>query len=215
MWAIPPNVETVLNNVRGNECHWALVLCEASVLTRESARKPPYQILPNLSKDDYAQLKADIARRGVLVSVEVDETGAILDGHHRQKIAQELGLKFPTTVRRGLSEAEKYLHAVSLNVSRRHLTDGQKVLLGLAIEPLIAARARERQVSALKRGAKLPSPANAGNGETADEVARTVGLGSRRHLLSGAKGRSANPPSIAVAPALTTFGRAGPQGGSP
>jgi N6-adenosine-specific RNA methylase IME4 len=131
-----------------------------------------------LSKHDYAQLKADIARRGVLVSIEVDETGAILDGHHRHKIATELGLKFPTTVRRGLSEAEKYLHAVSLNVSRRHLTDGQKVLVGMAVEPYIAAAARARQVSALKRGARLPSPAIAGSGETADEVARTVGLGS-------------------------------------
>ena len=42
-----------------------------------------YQTFDLLTSDEYAALKADIAERGILVPIEIDETGAILDGHHR------------------------------------------------------------------------------------------------------------------------------------
>lgn len=82
----------------------------------------PYQILPPLGADAYGALKADIARHGVLVPVELDETGHVLDGHHRLRAAHELGLAgVPTVVRSGLSEAQKREHALRLNLLRRHL----------------------------------------------------------------------------------------------
>lgn len=51
-----------------------------------------YQLLPPLADDDYERLKADIAVRGVMVAVEFDEDGNVLDGHHRLRIAKELGI---------------------------------------------------------------------------------------------------------------------------
>ena len=42
-----------------------------------------YQFLPDLTSDEYEALKADIRERGVMVPVELDEAGHILDGHHR------------------------------------------------------------------------------------------------------------------------------------
>jgi site-specific DNA-methyltransferase (adenine-specific) len=82
----------------------------------------PYQILPPLSADEYAALKADIGLRGVLVPIELDELGNVLDGHHRRRAAQELGLAdVPTVVRSGLTEAQKREHALRLNLLRRHL----------------------------------------------------------------------------------------------
>lgn len=87
----------------------------------------PYQLLPPLSPDDYAALEADIIARGVLVPVEYDEAGNILDGHHRVQICESLGLvDWPRFVRKGLSEDEKRAHARALNLSRRHLTSAQK-----------------------------------------------------------------------------------------
>lgn len=81
-----------------------------------------YQILPPLAADEYAALKADVARHGVLVPVELDEAGCVLDGHHRLRAAHELGLaEVPTLVRSGLSEEEKREHALRLNLLRRHL----------------------------------------------------------------------------------------------
>src|SRR5690606_36738089 len=63
----------------------------------------------------------------VLVPVEYDEHGEILDGHHRVEICESLGLvDWPRFVRKGLSEPEKRTLARELNVSRRHLTGAQK-----------------------------------------------------------------------------------------
>ncbi|MFT4162497.1 MT-A70 family methyltransferase [Shinella sp.] len=87
----------------------------------------PYQVMPPLSPDDYAALEADIVKNGVLVPVEYDEHGNILDGHNRVAICESLGLvDWPRFVRKGLSEEEKRSHARSLNLARRHLSSAQK-----------------------------------------------------------------------------------------
>lgn len=135
-----------------------------------------YQLLPDLPADDYERLKADIAERGVLVAVELDEHGNVLDGHHRVRIATELGVDYPTVVRSGLAEHEKRLHAVALNLARRHLTDAQKVLLGMTIEDDVAAEAKKRMADGGRGGqVSTPSPAKVED-KTRDEVARRVGL---------------------------------------
>ena len=92
----------------------------------------PYQVMPDLPQDDYAALKADIAEHGVLVPVETDEAGRLLDGHHRVRAWQELRAEgydlpaYPVTIRYGMSEAEKRNHARRLNVLRRQLDKGQR-----------------------------------------------------------------------------------------
>ncbi len=86
-----------------------------------------YQLLPPLSDEDFAALEASIIEHGVLVPVEYDEEGNILDGHHRVQVCEKLGLvDWPRFVRRGLDEPEKRSLARELNVSRRHLTSAQK-----------------------------------------------------------------------------------------
>ena len=54
-------------------------------------RRNKYQLFNPLSAEEYAALEADIAKRGVLVAVEQDQQGNILDGHHRVEIAAKLG----------------------------------------------------------------------------------------------------------------------------
>src|SRR5258708_6847165 len=89
-------------------------------------RKEKYQLLPDLPPDEYTALKADIAANGVLVPVELDEFGIILDGHHRARACRGPGINdYPTVVRRGMSEEEKRAHARKLNVLRRHLNREQ------------------------------------------------------------------------------------------
>lgn len=86
-----------------------------------------YQLLPPLSAEEYAALEASIVKHGVLVPVEYDEAGEIIDGHHRVAICESLGLvDWPRFVRKGLSEPDKRTLARELNVSRRHLTTAQK-----------------------------------------------------------------------------------------
>ena len=86
-----------------------------------------YQVMPSLSPEEYAELKTDIASRGVMVPIEFDEAGNVLDGYHRLQICQELGIKdYPKVIRAGMTEAEKLTHARKLNIARRHLTSAQK-----------------------------------------------------------------------------------------
>ncbi|MDL2254337.1 ParB N-terminal domain-containing protein [Ruminococcaceae bacterium OttesenSCG-928-I18] len=86
-----------------------------------------YQVMPDLSPEEYEELKADIAARGVMVPIEFDEQGNVLDGHHRLKICADLGLKdYPKVIRAGMTEDDKRLHARKLNCARRHLNAEQK-----------------------------------------------------------------------------------------
>lgn len=86
-----------------------------------------YQVMPPLSGEEYSELKSDIQKRGVMVPIEFDEDGNVLDGHHRLKICEELGITdYPKIVRNGMSEEQKRTHARKLNMARRHLNSEQK-----------------------------------------------------------------------------------------
>jgi ParB-like chromosome segregation protein Spo0J len=91
-----------------------------------------FQVLPPLSAEDYAALKSDIAARGVLVPVEYDEEGNVLDGHHRVQICGELGITtWPKLIRKGLTDTERRTHARQLNLARRHLDQAaRRTLIG-------------------------------------------------------------------------------------
>ena len=91
-----------------------------------------YQVFPELTPIEYEALKGDIAQRGVLVPIDVDEKGEILDGHHRVRAWNELqegGIEvpsYPKIIRAGLTEEQKRNHARSLNVLRRQLSKDQR-----------------------------------------------------------------------------------------
>lgn len=85
-----------------------------------------YQVMPPLSPEEYQELHDDIAANGVLVPILEDENGVIIDGHHRSKIANELGIPCPVESISGKSEAEKRGMAFGLNLKRRHLNREQR-----------------------------------------------------------------------------------------
>jgi len=91
-----------------------------------------YQVMPSLTSVEFEGLKEDIAQHGVLVPVEVDERGNILDGHHRIRAWQELREEgvtlpdYPRMIRSGMTEEAKRNHARRLNVMRRQLTREQR-----------------------------------------------------------------------------------------
>jgi transposase-like protein len=85
-----------------------------------------YQVMPDLSPEEYTALKADIDAHGVRIPIEVDEEGNIIDGFTRKRICDELGIDCPTNPFFGHTEEEKREHAWRLNLMRRHLTREQK-----------------------------------------------------------------------------------------
>jgi len=100
-----------------------------------------YQLLGKLRPEEYAALEADIAKRGVLVPVEVDEEGRILDGHHRAQIAGRLGIPYETIVRQFDCEEDKREHVLKINLARRHL---DPIRWGNVFSQLLALRGVRR-----------------------------------------------------------------------
>jgi hypothetical protein len=87
---------------------------------------PAYQVMPPLSSEEYEALRTDIAARGVLVPVVRDQHGNLLDGHHRQQIAAELGIDCPVEVRHVADGDQARDVAFALNLARRHLSREQR-----------------------------------------------------------------------------------------
>ncbi len=82
--------------------------------------------MPALTAEEYAALRADIAARGVVVPVVVDQHGRLLDGHHRRRIAGDLGIECPAEVRQVEDDEDARQIALTLNLSRRHLSREQR-----------------------------------------------------------------------------------------
>ena len=84
--------------------------------------------LPPLSSDERERLKIDIAQRGIRVPIEVcEETGVLLDGHHRLSVAHELGVDCPIVKVAGLSsDEERAAYQLRVNLVRRHLSPDQR-----------------------------------------------------------------------------------------
>jgi hypothetical protein len=175
-----------------------------------------YQVLPPLHPAAYRALRRDIEHRGVLIAIDVDENGKILDGHNRQTIAAELGIDCPRIERAGIgSDLDKIDYALRMNLLRRHLgpvewagafrrlAEARGVSLGgpggrpssntvtvsqLAAELGVSTRTAQRR---LRLASKLPDIArrlDAGeiDGHRAEVLARTKVFDDRR--------AAANPP---------------------
>jgi len=72
---------------------------------------PPFQVMPPLDPEARAALRDDIAERGILLPVIIDQHGRILDGHHRHTVQDD--------------EDGRQI-ALTLNLSRRHLSREQR-----------------------------------------------------------------------------------------
>lgn len=111
----------------------------------------PYQLLPPLTTQEEADLTASIHEHGVMVPVLVDEDGDVIDGHHRQKIADHLGIDYPVEVRAGLTHEQKLDLALRLNIARRHLTREQKrelIAASLKADPELSDRQHAERTGA-------------------------------------------------------------------
>lgn len=84
------------------------------------------RLLPPLSQDEYNSLKESIRQYGVRIPIVVDQAGKVIDGRHRQRACDELGIYCSSEVREFASDAERLEVAISLNANRRHLNRQQR-----------------------------------------------------------------------------------------
>lgn len=53
------------------------------------------KLLPEMSKDAYSDLRDSIQVHGIRNPIIVKQDGTVVDGHHRLRIAEELGIECP------------------------------------------------------------------------------------------------------------------------
>jgi hypothetical protein len=150
---------------------------------------PACALLPELSADQYRELVDDIREHGLRHAIVRDEDGLILDGRHRWRACQDLGIE-PLTEMFSGSEAAKIALVISENVHRRHLTTQQRAAIGA-------------ELATMKSGARTDLPPNDGRSEMSSaQAAKTVGV-SPRSVERAKQRMRADPAAHAQAKAGT------------
>ena len=127
-----------------------------------------YQVMPPLSSEEYQELYESIKAEGVLEPIHVDEEGVVIDGHHRSRIASELGVPCPVITHDDLDDAGKRSLAFTLNLKRRHLNREQRRALGaesVRLDPIRSNREHAQRtglnhktIQSIREAEGIPSP---------------------------------------------------------
>jgi hypothetical protein len=138
---------------------------------------PLAELIPPMSDEEYRELREDIEANGY----RADEPttlyeGKILDGRHRARVCEELGI-FPPTRNYDGNDPEGFV--ISKNVHRRHLTPTERGLIALKRLPKHKADAKRRQDEGRERShasrrGELGSGQESGTNDDADTTKRTA-----------------------------------------
>lgn len=111
------------------------------------------EVIPPMTDQEFAELKAGIEQKGYLPDepVVIFE-GKILDGRHRYKACGEIGIQAPTRLFEGTEEDAKN-YVISKNLDRRHLTTGQRGVAALRLLDYEGAEAKKRQAEGGRKAA--------------------------------------------------------------
>jgi len=103
---------------------------------------PAADLFPMMSEEERAELAADANANGWMERVVITDDNLLLDGRNRLIASVEIDL---TVGVRQLHVTDPVAWVLSANLHRRHLTAAQRAKVGLAVEALYAAEAKERQ----------------------------------------------------------------------
>ncbi len=127
------------------------------------------RFIPQMIDDEFDSLKEGIRRNGLLEPIHLWES-RILDGRHRYRACFELGLPASAEELSELPCSCPYLHVVSANCHRRHLTTAQRALIATDLaDKLPVQRGRP---SKDRHQAEIP-------GNRAERAAEAVGVSPR------------------------------------
>ena len=134
---------------------------------------PEYEALvPNISDDEYNALYKSIDESGLWVPIIVNPEGVILDGHHRYKICNKLGIAIKHVERVFENKLLEKKFVIETNLKRRHLNDFQKSELGMQLQTINEEIAKEKMV----KGGKTKIPSNEEPFHSDKKTAEEIGV---------------------------------------
>ncbi len=107
-------------------------------------------LVPELTTEEYELLKESIKQDGLWVPLIVNQDGVLLDGHHRYKACQELGIEPYCKVKGFKNEYDEKLFVIGCNLKRRQLNNFQRIELALKSKSIKQEIARKNSQSNLK-----------------------------------------------------------------
>jgi ParB-like chromosome segregation protein Spo0J len=105
-------------------------------------------LVPQLSTEEYESLKQSIKENGLWFPIVVNKDGVILDGHHRYKACQELGIKEPykTVTKEDLPDKpHEKMFVIDCNLARRQLNHVQRTELALKSKPILEELVKQNE----------------------------------------------------------------------
>jgi ParB-like chromosome segregation protein Spo0J len=98
-------------------------------------------LLPPLSEVEFNLLKQSIKEDGLHIPIIINKRGIILDGHHRFRACNELGIK-PKYYAMEFKDLEEKQFVIEFNLRRRQLNSFQRVEMGYTLEGMEKENAR-------------------------------------------------------------------------
>jgi ParB-like nuclease domain len=146
-----------------------------NALSQPLENHPASDWFPMSSAEELEALKRSIAECGLLEPIVIYD-GKILDGRNRYKACSELGVEVRSVEYCGDSPLQ---FAWAKNLTRRHLTHSQRILLAAEMLPQFEAEAKKRQgqrndlnIPVVLRGSEAVEQAAAVVGVSASSVTR-------------------------------------------
>ena len=145
-----------------------------TTVQKQISINPQYNAyLPELSEDAYKELKQSIKEHGLYIAITINQNGVLLDGHHRYRVCQELGIEPRFDVIESKDEYEEKRFVIHVNLKRRQLSTFQKYKASKQLLEIEREEARHRH-------GKKSLPDGSDLGEAVAKVAKEVGLSTRQ-----------------------------------
>jgi ParB-like chromosome segregation protein Spo0J len=117
---------------------------------------PEYvSLVSELSPEGYKSLKQSIKENGLYIAIIVNQNGIVLDGHHRYRACQELGIEPKIIVKEFNNELDEQLFVIECNLVRRQLNSFQRTELALKSKPILEAIVKRNESLGGKGGRNL------------------------------------------------------------
>ena len=121
-----------------------------------------------LPKMEYQELKESIKENGLWHPITINKDGYVLDGHHRFKACQELGIEPAKTIKEFDNILYEKLFVIDSNLKRRHLNTFQRTELALNKKPILEAIAKQRML----KGKKADPSQKSDKGRVDEQIAK-------------------------------------------
>jgi len=133
---------------------------------------PEYaSLVPALSALEYEQLKQSIKQDGLKEAITINQNGIVLDGHHRLRACQELGIEPRIEYKSFASNLDEKLHVIDCNLIRRQLSEFARIKLALIKKPILEELGKQRMLSGKKLDPGPNSDEGNNKGRTDQKIA--------------------------------------------